>query len=409
MDFDLNPESYKKEELLIMFELDTNFSKQDLEKKENLLIDKVNRNDDISIETKNKITKFLKKAKKRLLFVLDDKDNNAYKYQFKETRLTENFNDTHFIQEREKPPYIYSYPSDIQQGVINPLKKRTLKKYLNIDTRFRMNYYSSPSTNFNFQLPTKFSSVINMQLTSFEQLTSYYVISKQLGNNFFLITIPNFNESIMITIPDSNYTPNDLFSYINTVLQNTTTSFLKYIEFIYDLNTNNTGTASCIIKISDTYIGTPFQFSLDFQTDIQGNSDLSVGLPLKFGWLIGFRNGLYCNCSSYKSEGIVDLTGPKYIYLVVEDYNNNVGNTFYSAFTSYVLNKNVLARISIQTGVFHLNTQNSLLIITSPREYFGPVDINKLQIQILDEYGRVLNLNNMDYSFCLTFDCVYDI
>ena len=42
-------------------------------------------------------------------------------------------------------------------------------------------------------------------------------------------------------------------------------------------------------------------------------------------------------------------------------------------------------------------------LITTPRQYFGPVDIQKLQIQLLDEYGRILNLNNMDYSFCLTF------
>ena len=42
------------------------------------------------------------------------------------------------------------------------------------------------------------------------------------------------------------------------------------------------------------------------------------------------------------------------------------------------------------------------------REYFGPVDIQKLHIQILDPYGRVLNLNNMDISFSLHSACLYD-
>jgi len=32
-----------------------------------------------------------------------------------------------------------------------------------------------------------------------------------------------------------------------------------------------------------------------------------------------------------------------------------------------------------------------------------------MQIQLLDEYGRVLNLNNTDYSFCLTMQMVYDL
>ena len=36
-------------------------------------------------------------------------------------------------------------------------------------------------------------------------------------------------------------------------------------------------------------------------------------------------------------------------------------------------------------------------------KYFGPVDIQRLTIQILDEYGRVLDLNNMDWSFVLSF------
>ena len=42
------------------------------------------------------------------------------------------------------------------------------------------------------------------------------------------------------------------------------------------------------------------------------------------------------------------------------------------------------------------------------REYFGAVDIQKLQITMYDEYGRIINLNNMDWSFTLEFDKLYD-
>ena len=41
------------------------------------------------------------------------------------------------------------------------------------------------------------------------------------------------------------------------------------------------------------------------------------------------------------------------------------------------------------------------------RNYFGPVDIEKLRIQVIDEFGRVINLNNMDLSLSLTFVCLY--
>jgi hypothetical protein len=94
---------------------------------------------------------------------------------------------------------------------------------------------------------------------------------------------------------------------------------------------------------------------------------------------------------------------------VVDDYNNSVNNSFFSAFNSSILNKNVLARISLASNNFDVLTQNNLNIIMPPRQYFGPVNITILNIQLLDEYGRVVDLNNMDFSFCLTLTAVYDI
>ena len=97
------------------------------------------------------------------------------------------------------------------------------------------------------------------------------------------------------------------------------------------------------------------------------------------------------------------------MYLVVDDFNNNVNNNFYSAFNSSLLNKNILARISLQPSAFPTIVQNNLNLLTNPREYFGPIHIQKMQIQLLDEYGRVIDLNNMDYSFCLTMQSIYDL
>ena len=149
--------------------------------------------------------------------------------------------------------------------------------------------------------------------------------------------------------------------------------------------------------------------SLDFQADKFGNDDRSTPLPLKFGWMLGFRNGIYENNLNYVSEGVTDVTGPRYVYLVVDDYNNNVNNGFYSAFNTSLLNNNILARISLQSNFFNVQLSNNLSIVTNPREYFGPINIHNINIQLLDEYGRVLDLNNMDYSFCLTLTTAYDI
>jgi hypothetical protein len=60
----------------------------------------------------------------------------------------------------------------------------------------------------------------------------------------------------------------------------------------------------------------------------------------------------------------------------------------------------VLARINIQ--------ENKLCFISEPRTYFGPMDITRLHIRLLDAYGRILDMNGADYSFCLLFNVVYD-
>jgi len=53
-------------------------------------------------------------------------------------------------------------------------------------------------------------------------------------------------------------------------------------------------------------------------------------------------------------------------------------------------------------------TQNDLNITTEPRKYFGPVDIQKLQVRILDHRGKILNINS-NFSFCLVFKMLYDL
>jgi hypothetical protein len=200
---------------------------------------------------------------------------------------------------------------------------------------------------------------------------------------------------------------------INTQLSLSSTPF-SYISLIVNLSGTHTGSAQTLVGINSTYPSpspTPSitSFELNFQYDRFGVDDRNTPLPLKLGWVLGFRNGVYVGNLNYVSEGVVDTTGPKYLFLVVDDYTSSVNNGFFSAFNSSVLNKNILARISMQASPFNILEQNNLNIITTPREYFGPVNINNLTIQILDEYGRIVDLNNMYYSFCLTLTTVYDI
>ena len=424
--FDLNIKNYTKTDLEDFFELPKGYSEGILNTKEIKITKNIMANKNIDINLKPKIVQFLGAAKKMILEDIHKNESTSVKIESLKNTYENIYNldktlkpsDTiadggTFIIKKPLTPYGQSKPSEFYEGIINPLNNRILRKNLNIDTRFRDNYYTSVSSNFHLDLPIRFTKIVSMQLSALEIPNTFYCISKAFGNNFFVITINDKN--IVITIPDGNYTIDSMAAYLNTLMTSYSAdpdpniSLLQYIYFTIDI-ADKSGSGKMIVAVNSSYSGiNPLIFSLNFRTDRNGEEDRINPLPLKLGWLFGFREGVYINNSIYTSEGIVDLQGIRYLYLVVDDFNNNVSDGFYGAFTSSLLNKNILARITLQGSVFNIITQNNLILVTTARQYFGPVDIQKMQIQLLDEYGRILDLNNMDYSFCLSFQTIYDL
>jgi hypothetical protein len=406
--FNFKIENYTISELRDMFGLPLKYDAYMLDEYERKIKEKIEMNCGIDEETREQTLLFIKRAKKELY------DNSQTPLADIRNGLSQVYNmnpqmepvkvSMGNVQERPTTPYISSLPSEYYQGIINPLKKRITKKNLNIDTRFRENYYAAQATNFHMDLPLKMSNVVSMKLSAFEMPSSFYVISKQFGNNFFSFTYDS--TTITVDIPDGTYTNSSLIDTINAHITQVAPNTI-----IFHLNVNSatdtSGSGQVLVGIDPA--ATFATFTLNFQADHNGNADQFTPLPLKLGWMLGFRNGIYANNSTYISEGVIEVSGPRYMYLVVDDYNNNVNNIFYSAFTSSILNKNILARISFKDAFLDTVKQNNLSIITTAREYYGPVDIQKLNIQLLDEYGRILDINNMDYSFCLTLETLYDM
>jgi len=420
--FDLNINNYTKKELEDIFELPANYDESIVEMQETKLRQNIIGDKDVLSITKTNTLHFLNQIKKILIDNIKNKNpindieklSKNYKFVY---NLDKSLHKSEIIEagntniiKQPPTPYGQSMPSEFYQGIINPLSKRILRQNINIDTRFRENYYATKSSNFHVDLPLRLTQVVSLQLSALELPSTFYVISQVFGNNFFVLEIDSEpSGSLIVTIPDGNYDYLALQTYINNFLSTAPGNY-QDIQFLADINTPSglgpsAGSGKMVVG---SKTGTQ-QFSINFLTDRYGNDDKQTPLPLKIGWLMGFRQGYYENSLTYVSEGIINLTGPRYIYLVIDDYNNSVNDGFYGAFTSSILNKNILARISLQGSVFNYLSKDNYNLITTPRQYFGPVDIQKLQIQLLDEYGRILDLNNMDYSFCITFQTVYDL
>ena len=417
--FDLNTQNYTIKEIEDIFELPLNYDESIVEIQATKLIQNIISDRSILSVTKKNTLHFLTEIKNTLMNYIKEKKpfNEVEKlaknweniYNLDRTLAksdTINAGSTNIIKQ-PFTAYGQSSPSEFYPGTINPLNKRILRQNINIDTRFRENYYTTKSSNFHLDLPIRLTKVVSLQLSALELPSTFYVISQVFGNNFFVLEI---NEepsgTLVVTIPDGNYDYLGLQNYINNFLSTQSGNYPN-IQFLIDINTGGGQSGSAKMVVGST-AGT-INFSINFVTDRYGNDDKQTPLPLKFGWLIGFRDGYYENNTTYVSEGLINLLGPRYIYLAIDDFNNSVLDGFYGAFNSSIINKNILARISLQGNAFNILSKDNFSLITTPRQYFGPVDIQKLQIQLLDEYGRILNLNNMDYSFCLTFQTIYEL
>ena len=114
------------------------------------------------------------------------------------------------------------------------------------------------------------------------------------------------------------------------------------------------------------------------------------------------------------SEGICFITGPRYGFLAIDDFQKNRGKAHMLAFANSSLDENIMVRINLaavkdKEGVYKsANDPGLTTTMNTSRDYFGPVDIQKIKVTLYDEYGRVMDINNMNWSFTITLERLYD-
>ena len=52
--------------------------------------------------------------------------------------------------------------------------------------------------------------------------------------------------------------------------------------------------------------------------------------------------------------------------------------------------------------------ENDGCSLIKTRTYNGPVNIRKFNVRVLDKFGEIIDLNNMDYSFTLELEILYE-
>jgi hypothetical protein len=325
-------------------------------------------------------------------------------------------------------------------GDYKQTNKSLLKKIYTIDSIFRQNYelIDNPSHNYTIQLPETISRAITMSISSIEIPLTYHNVSNYYNNNVFTIEIldasstPTQNSPLLIQLSPglyesriSSYSPNDVRKIICNDIEREINEKIKMVNLI-DISNNlkfvlepKSGFSCFTYDNSNSHLSN-YKIRINFNVNnpnANSSNCYSNELYQKLGWQLGFRNNsilIEQNDLFAISTGICHINYPRYIYIALDDFQSSSQNHFAIASDSIVA-PNIITRINILSlleektafkqgayaGDIYYNHKHI-------REYFGPTSINKLKVQLLDEYGRPFSLNNMDWSFIITFECLYN-
>ena len=440
------------------------------------------------------------------------------------------FGNPHVTMNREQLGINDTYQVPVKQDSLNPNLKNTINRFINLDSQFRQytNGIDSTATDYTLDLSDTLKDVLSLRIYSYQIPFSWYTIDVAYGNtclwindgscNVVVSVSPgNYNSSQFVTDLSNNFTNAGFYNYpVNgPVSYNPNNGKITLNLFGADFSGNIVSNIIDPIHASFTVSETTKIIFFDFTGVLQcSNVCLSKSnhyFNNSLGWIMGFRVPyIFIDPSGNVAPCILDLNGPKYLILVVDDYNqNHVNNglvsitqfsstlkvpSYYSPDLPYICLTPAQQGNNIQQIVTEANLQsifdnqssasNGLLIAgkyegdytstqfvlpSAPRTltqsqiytineinksrnnttnylskapttsdilgiltiktnglstgsllvefsgsiqdnirtYFGPVDIDRMCVKLLDDKGNILNLNGNDWCVTLICECLY--
>jgi hypothetical protein len=450
------------------------------------------------------------------------------------------YNNTHVPMKREQLGVNNNFSVEVAQDILNPNLKNVTSRVINIDSQYRQsNSINNISTDFTLDLSESILNVISLRLYSYQIPYSWYAFDIQYSNTCFWITftdstgkpieLPVTNSitnqitnqfGVPINIEPGNYTAANaavLGSLPNAITNAfTNAGFTGFTEanpvvsiqpynnkltlFLNGLTYTNPTTSEQYIVSSSTIITF---FDPTAQLVCSNTCAQPLAINQSLGWSMGFRfPSEPVNINGNTGSAVLDLYGPRYLILVIDDYNQNhinnglIGITEYSnvlklpsyyspdlpytcipadpSGTNLIVNSQILKndenagtllmdkynatyekipqvlpsapRTLTQTQIYTINEilknngKTSNYKLTSPttpdtfalipikhsglrtgetivefggtlqdnkRVYFGPVNIERMHVKLLDDKGNVLNLNGSDWSVTLISENLY--
>jgi len=307
-------------------------------------------------------------------------------------------------------------------------------KILTIDSLFRdtNSSKSNKQTNhFQVTYDEPINNVSKLELVEYSGPTSVRIISDKIKNNVFKMKIIRVNGSTLtqyVKTPDifrierNIMNNNSLDMFVQNINSQLTKLGLEVdadfghasLKFLHDIDSNISNNA--LINDRSIYFqyegqSNIYSVEVDFTKD---ENDDDIIFERSLGYILGFRNKSIkldlngtIDTKRVKSESSIDLNNNfKYAYLVLDDNTTNSDSTIVTqnmkskgvCSGSFKNGGNIIGKI-IYRNELNYNFYNR--VISTPREYFGNVDLVKFSVALVNEYGEYIDTQNMDWSFTL--------
>jgi len=492
---DTNVSNYTVEELIAILEIKDPFSPDEIIERSDELIVRFNAQD------KPEMVVFFQNIKKKLL--LNYKKNIDPSYVIP-SDINEVLGKGKPSTEREEVNVGDTHEIPVKQDTLNPTLKNTVTRLINLDSQFRQytTGINSTSTEYTLDLSDTLKDVLSIRLFSYQIPYSWYVIAD--GRNCFYIEFADDGPIVPIVVPAGNYSPSAFVTALNKAFDASFNFPTVNLPVTYDTSNGKItmnltdGSYNDVVSITETTKIVFFDFDGLTKCGTNCYTKSNNYLNNTMGWIMGYRDPyIFVNTTTgNKADAVLDLNGPKYLILSLDDYNQNHVNNglvsitelsstlalpeYYNKSLPYTCsdatnnlaellasddsgnglliagkyqsgynpsqvvlpsaprtltrsqiytineilknknnNTNYLSKAPTTSDIMAIvpfktsGTTGSLLVEfgsslqTNIRTYFGPVNIERMSVRLLDDKGNLLDLNGGDWCFTLICECLY--
>ena len=258
------------------------------------------------------------------------------------------YDNQHVPMNREQLGVNNTFQVPVAQDSLNPNLKNITSRIIVLDSQFRQAAGGTEaiSTDYTVDLSEPITNTLSLSLYSIQIPYTWYTIDYQYGNT--CMWVKNQGNTFTISIEPGNYSKDEFQTAMNDAFytagfkdQSNSYDVLTFFPVTIDKKNGKTTinlngyydpSGNVINGVSDASVtdeDTPSLLFFDFQRNFTCDPE-KVCLPQEMtfdsclGWLMGYRLPIIAILQTGNvSPATINLYGPKYFILVLDDYNQN--------------------------------------------------------------------------------------